>query len=93
MLLGKLTLTQKVIAYITDNYNKKIFDFGRSNYGGTTYKFKSQFGAVPIKIDIIKNKYENIYTKYSYATNIWKKLPKKVVDYIGPILCKYLVDL
>ncbi len=72
---------------------KKIFDFGRSGYGGTTYGFKAQWGAVPIKIDIIKPNAENIYSKYETAANVWKKLPTKMTEYIGPKLCKYLEDL
>ena len=71
----------------------KIFDFGRSSYGGNTYKFKSQFGAKPVKIDIISNKHNDIYNKYDLAISIWKKLPKNIVDFLGPKLCKYLEDL
>jgi len=73
--------------------NKKIFDFGRSGYASATYKFKYQWGAVPIKIDIIKNKSDDIYEKYSFASRIWKKTPLKITEFIGPKLCKYLVDL
>ncbi len=83
----------QALKYICDNKDVKIFDFGRSSYGGGTYNFKSQFGAYPVKIDIISSQNEDIYSKYSLASKIWKKLPKSVVDFIGPKLCKYLVDL
>ncbi len=83
----------EVLKYICDYTDKKIFDFGRSSYGGSTYKFKSQFGAKPVKIDILTSQQTDIYSKYSLASQIWKKLPKQVVDFIGPKLCKYLVDL
>ena len=83
----------KVLQYICDYTDKKIFDFGRSAYGGSTYKFKSQFGATPVKIEILTSQQSDIYSKYSFASQIWKKLPKSVVDFIGPKLCKYLVDL
>jgi lipid II:glycine glycyltransferase (peptidoglycan interpeptide bridge formation enzyme) len=83
----------KVLEYICDNTNVKIFDFGRSSYGGGTYGFKSQFGAHPVKIDILASQQEDIYSKYSLASKIWKKIPKRAVDYMGPKLCKYLVDL
>jgi hypothetical protein len=73
--------------------NKKVFDFGRSPYGGATYKFKLQWGAKPIKVDTITNNQENIYKKYYLASAIWKKMPNKITNYIGPKLCKYLVDL
>ncbi len=83
----------EVLRFICDNTDKKIFDFGRSGYGGTTYKFKSQFGAKPVKIDIYSSQQNDIYAKYSFASKIWQKLPKKLVNLIGPKLCKYLVDL
>jgi len=82
-----------VLQYICDNTDKKVFDFGRSPYGGSTYKFKSQFGATPVKIDILVSQQSDIYSKYSFVSQVWKKLPKKVVDFAGPKLCKYLVDL
>lgn len=83
----------EVLRFICDNMNKKIFDFGRSSYEGSTYRFKSQFGAKPVKIDILTSEKIDIYSKYSFASQVWKKLPKSVVDFIGPKLCKYLVDL
>lgn len=83
----------RVLEDIVDNYDKKIFDFGRSSYMGSTYRFKSQFGANPVKIDILNSKENNVYSKYSLASTIWKKLPKRVADSVGSKLCKYLVDL
>lgn len=73
--------------------NKKIFDFGRSPYGGATYSFKKQWGAKPVKIDIIRNKEEDLYSKYSLASKIYRILPNFITDFIGPKLCKYLADL
>jgi len=94
---GKLAgyFTQwNTIRSITDLYDKiEIFDFGRSPFNGGTYGYKAQFGATPVKIDIITSQTKDIYSKYSLASNIWKKLPKSMVDLIGPKLCKYLVDL
>ena len=83
----------KVLEDVVNQNRYKIFDFGRSGYKSGTYHFKSQFGAYPVKIDILKNKEVNIYSKYSLATTIWKKLPKSLVDFVGPKLCKYLEDL
>jgi len=73
--------------------NKKIFDFGRSSYGGNTYKFKIQWGAKPVKIDIITSNNDNVYSKYELASKVWKQLPDIATDFIGPRLCKYLPDL
>ena len=71
-----------------------VFDFGRSKYGsGNTYKFKKQWGATPFKIDMLSSNKSNIYLKYSLASSVWKRLPRVVVNFIGPKLCKYLSDL
>ena len=83
----------KTLENVVSQNKFKIFDFGRSSYGGNTYKFKSQFGAEPIKIDIISNQDKNIYSKYDLAISVWQKLPKNLVDFIGPKICKYLEDL
>jgi len=73
--------------------NKAIFDFGRSSYGGNTYRFKAQWGAKPVKIDIVTSKNDNVYKKYEFASKVWKHLPNVITDFIGPKLCKYLSDL
>jgi len=84
----------EMLKLLCDNYkNIKIYDFGRSPFKGSTYNYKIHFGAYPIKINTVSSKQEDIYSKYSLASNIWKKLPKGIVDFIGPKLCKYLVDL
>jgi hypothetical protein len=73
-------------------YNKEIIDFGRSGYESGTYQFKERFGFYPVKIDMISSEKEDIYTKYSLASDIWKKLPLSVVNFIGPKLAKYLKE-
>jgi len=73
--------------------NKRIIDFGRSGYETGTYEFKRRFRASPIKIDIFQPKIEDLYSKYELASKIWRKLPKSVVEFIGPKLTKYLKDL
>jgi hypothetical protein len=83
----------EIIKRVTQRFDIEIFDFGRSPYGGPTYTFKKQFGAVPIKIDLLKPHTDDIYHKYSLAANIWKKLPRAIVDRVGPKLTKYLADL
>jgi len=86
-------LNWQAVKYLCDEKNIKIFDFGRSPYGSGTFQYKSHFGALPVKIDIINSHTTDIYSKYSLASKIWKRLPKSVVSYLGPKLCKYLVDL
>lgn len=69
-----------------------IFDFGRSPYGGPTHRFKRQWGAQPIGLDMLSPKRQNPYGKYRQAQAVWRVLPRTLVDRIGPRLCKYLVD-
>ena len=72
---------------------KRIFDYGRSGYDSGTYEFKTRWGARPVKIDVLAPQTEDPYSKYQTAATIWKKLPRPVVDFAGPKLCKYLPDL
>ena len=76
-----------------EKFDIEIVDFGRSPYNSGTYFFKTRFGATPVKIDIITNKTKNIYTTYSLASAIWKRLPTSITNTLGPQLTKYLVDL
>ena len=80
---------------ITDCIKKKItiFDFGRSTYLNNNYKFKIQWGAYPVKICNLTNSKAKITGKYKLASFIWKKLPTKLTDFIGPKLAKYVLDL
>jgi len=73
-------------------YNKKVLDFGRSGYETGTYFFKNSLGAYPVKIDMISSQKENIYSKFELASKIWKKLPKFVVDFIGPKIAGHLKE-
>jgi hypothetical protein len=73
--------------------SKMIFDFGRSAYGNNNYFFKERWGAIPVKVDIIKPKADNIYSKYSLASKIYKNLPNFITNKIGPYLCRKLPDL
>lgn len=71
-----------------------LFDFGRSAYGGSTYRFKRQWGAEPVKIEIITAApTDSVYAKYAFASSIWKRLPKQLTAWLGPKLCRYLGDL
>jgi lipid II:glycine glycyltransferase (peptidoglycan interpeptide bridge formation enzyme) len=76
------------------NEKKKVFDFGKSGYLiANTYKFKEQWGAKPVKIDILSSNTDDIYSKYNFASKVWRKLPLGITNILGPKLCKYLVDL
>jgi len=82
-----------IIKDLADNRKIKVFDFGRSPFGSGGYVFKHRFGARAVKVEIISSQESDIYSKYSLASSIWKRLPRKITDLAGPKLCKYLVDL
>jgi len=86
-------LYHKIIEYLLEKEGIDIIDFGRSPYNGGTYFFKTRFGATPVKIDIHTSDKVDIYSAYSLASKVWKKLPYALTDRVGPILTKYLVDL
>jgi FemAB-related protein (PEP-CTERM system-associated) len=70
----------------------RIFDFGRSTPGGGTYKFKQQWGAVPVQLDweywtpdgkdIPNLSPDN--AKFKSAIAVWKRLPMAVTNWLGP---------
>lgn len=71
----------------------KVFDFGRSPYKGATFSFKSDWGAQPVAIVFLSSQPADVYGKYGLASTIWKKLPIWLVNRLGPVLCRRLVDL
>lgn len=71
----------------------EVFDFGRSGYLAPTYDFKSDWGALPVKLVTLTSEKADVYQKYTLAASAWKKLPKRMANSIGPVLCKYLPDL
>ena len=74
------------------------FDFGRSTPGEGTYRFKAQWGALPVQLywhywlrsdrSLPESKPEN--PKYQMAIRIWKKLPVPVTRILGPAIAKNL---
>lgn len=83
----------EVLATIAEKFDIAVFDFGRSPYEGSTYRFKSQFGARPVKIELLKPDDDDLYSKYAFAAKIWQKLPVGIVQRLGPRLTRYLADL
>lgn len=73
-----------------------VFDFGRSTFGESTYKFKEQWGAKPVQLywhywlrrggeipDITPGN-----PKYKLAIECWKKLPVSITRILGPPIIK-----
>lgn len=69
-----------------------VFDFGRSAHGGATFSFKLDWGAKPVAIVFFSSQPTDVYGKYGLASKIWKYLPIRLVNRLGPLLCPYLVD-
>jgi serine/alanine adding enzyme len=75
----------------------KIFNFGRSEAGGSTHKFKQQWGGhdVPlpwpfwspsavVRVPSAKNPF------YRVATAVWSQLPVTITNRLGPVLARLL---
>jgi FemAB-related protein (PEP-CTERM system-associated) len=75
-----------------------VFDFGRSTPGESTYRFKEQWGAIPMQLYWhywLRNggplpELNPKNPKYQTAIRIWQKLPVSVTKIIGPSIVKNL---
>lgn len=69
-----------------------IVDFGRSTTGDGVYRFKRGFGAVPVPVLFLSDKPTDLYRRYALAQKLWRMIPNRVADSLGPRLCRYLAD-
>jgi len=76
----------------------KVFDYGRSKRGTGSFDFKKNWGFEPeplsyehfvFKGDSIPE-HNPANPKYRAAIDIWRRLPRPVVNSIGPMLARYL---
>jgi FemAB-related protein (PEP-CTERM system-associated) len=97
-LAPNMMLYWSLLANVTDN-GQKTFDFGRSTYGEGTYKFKSQWGALPYKLgwhDGTPHQAEEAYVPATdnrlrlLAESIWPKLPLGMTVALGSAVRKYI---
>jgi len=73
-----------------------VFDFGRSTVGESTFRFKEQWGALPVPLYwhfwMPRNKPVPDLTtknpKYRVAISLWKRLPLPVTRFLGPRIVK-----
>lgn len=72
---------------------RPVFDFGRSGYLAPTFVFKDEWGAEPVRVLTLSSSQSDVYSKYTLAANVWKRLPRALVDVVGPRLCRFLPDL
>jgi FemAB-related protein (PEP-CTERM system-associated) len=74
------------------------FDFGRSTRDSGTHRFKAQWGAQPVQLhwyywlasggELPRLNQDN--PKYALAANVWRKLPRWLVNAAGPHIVKNL---
>ncbi|MGE3509280.1 MAG: FemAB family XrtA/PEP-CTERM system-associated protein [Vicinamibacterales bacterium] len=74
----------------------RVFDFGRSSPDAGTYRFKEQWGAIPVPLywhywlanDGAVPEINPANPKYQMAINLWKRLPVTVTRLIGPAIVR-----
>jgi serine/alanine adding enzyme len=76
----------------------RVFDFGRSTIGSSTYRFKEQWGAKPVQLNwyywlpnggpLPELNPQN--PKYQLAIRVWQRLPVSLTQILGPKIVKYL---
>ncbi|HEU5297070.1 MAG TPA: FemAB family XrtA/PEP-CTERM system-associated protein [Burkholderiaceae bacterium] len=76
----------------------KVFDYGRSKRGTGSFDFKKNWGFEPeplsyehfvFKGDSIPQ-HNPANPKYRTAIDVWRRLPRPVVNSVGPLLARYL---
>jgi FemAB-related protein (PEP-CTERM system-associated) len=76
----------------------KVFDFGRSKKGSGSYKFKEHWGFAPEPLEYQYYLPEGVRMpnvspsnpKFSFAIDLWKRLPQSIANRIGPPITRYL---
>ena len=76
----------------------QLFDFGRCSKDAGTYRFKQQWGAVPVQLNWDYALSEGAEPpglnpdnpKFQFLIGVWKRLPVWVSRLIGPPVVKYL---
>jgi FemAB-related protein (PEP-CTERM system-associated) len=76
----------------------KVFDYGRSKLGTGSFDFKKNWGFEPQPLNyehflyvgdtVPQNNPAN--AKYRAAIDVWRRLPRGVVNSVGPALARYL---
>ncbi|MFC7334978.1 GNAT family N-acetyltransferase [Rhodocista pekingensis] len=69
----------------------RTVDLGRSPMGGGTFRFKRKWGAVPVPLRLV-GAGRLLQTRYMLAQQVWRRLPRRLTDELGPKLVGYLVD-
>jgi FemAB-related protein (PEP-CTERM system-associated) len=76
----------------------KTFDFGRSKQGSGSFDFKKNWGfpATPLHYEYVLYKGDTVpqnnplNPKYRFGIGVWRRMPRRVVNLIGPALARQL---
>jgi FemAB-related protein (PEP-CTERM system-associated) len=72
-----------------------VFDFGRSSVGSSTYRFKEQWGALPVSAvwqyylrrgDVGEMRPD--HGRYRYLIRTWRRLPVCLTRWLGPLVVR-----
>ena len=97
-LAPNMLLYWSLLANVTDN-GQRIFDFGRSSFGEGTYKFKTQWGAVPYALHWHDGATPELAaavetgppgTVRQLAETIWPRLPLGLTVSMGSAIRRYI---
>jgi len=77
----------------------KVFDFGRSKKGTGSFDFKKRWGMtmseLPYEYLLVRQQSmpdtSPLNPKFSKAIEIWRRLPLKVTQFVGPLVSKHLI--
>ena len=92
-----MLLYWSLLKYSTEHGCRK-FDFGRSTYNEGTFKFKQQWGALPVPLNWrTDNQTESKTSKNTKTGGVrrlvestWRKMPLPLANFIGPQIRKYI---
>ncbi len=94
-----MLLYWSLLSYVSD-HGYRTFDFGRSSYGEGTYKFKQQWGAIPVPLDwktFARDQVETPALQSQVKGNlrtavetVWSYLPLSMTVLLGSRIRKYI---
>jgi FemAB-related protein (PEP-CTERM system-associated) len=97
-LAPNMLLYWHLLEHAIDEKHCTVFDFGRSSFGEGTYRFKKQWGAVPVPLEWFDYSATGEASRIgdrtggarSIAAAVWKRLPLPVANLIGPWLRRFV---
>jgi hypothetical protein len=87
---GDLAFVQA--AEIARERGSSVLDLGRSPFGSGAFDYKARFGAVPVPIVMLRSGVPDPYAYAGGPQKIWSRIPYRVVNSVGPRLCRFLPE-